>query len=154
MARRITIRADLRVEELEQRYRQATDPVARSQWQIVWLLAQGRTSAQVEAATGYSLTWIRTIARRYQAAGEVGSGDRRHGNAGGKRRLSAEQEAELDRALEGAAPDGGLWTGRQVARWIGERTGTPVSVVCGWSYLRRLDRRRYRPRPRHARADA
>src|SRR5262249_36523432 len=154
MARRITIRADLSPEELERRYRQASDPVARSQWQIVGLLGCGQTRAQGGAATGYSLTWIRSIARRYQAEGEAGIGDRRHGNPGGKRRLSAEQEAELDRALEGAAPDGGLWTARQVAAWITERTGTRVSVVCGWEYLRRLDRRRYRPRPRHAKADA
>lgn len=154
MARPINIRADLSVEELERRYRQAQDPVARSQWQIVWLLAHGQSSAQVAAATGYSLTWIRTIARRYWVDGEAGIGDRRHGNRGGPRRLSAEQQAALDQALEGAAPDGGLWTAKQVAVWITEQTGTPSSLFCGWSSLRRLDRRRYRPRPRHAKADA
>jgi len=142
MARPINIRADLRVDELERRYRQAQDPVARSQWQIVWLLAQGQSSARVAAATGYSLTWIRAIARRYWAEGEAGIGDGRHRNRGGPRRLSAEQEAALDRALEGAAPDGGLWTAKKVAAWIGAQTGTTTSLFCGWSYLRRLDRRR------------
>ncbi len=56
-------------EELERRYRQAQDPVARSQWQIVWLLARGRPSEQVGETTGYSLTWVYTVARRYNADG-------------------------------------------------------------------------------------
>jgi hypothetical protein len=116
MPQRISIRADLKIEELEQRYRQARDPVARSPWQIVWLLAQGQTSEEVAEATGYSLTWIRTVSRRYNAEGEPGIRDRRHANPGGPRLLTREQQAELDQALEGAAPDGDLWTG---ARWRG-----------------------------------
>lgn len=148
------MRADLSVEELERRYRQAQDPVARSQWQMVWLLAQGESAARVVEMTGYSLTWVRTVARRYNAEGEKGIGDRRHGNPGGPRLLTGEQQAELDRALEGAAPDGGLWTAGKVAAWIAARIGGPVGVQTGWRYLRRLDWRRYRPRPQHAKADA
>jgi transposase len=143
----------LSVEELEQRYRQAQDPVARSQWQIVWLLAQGAHSETVAATMSYSLTWIRTIARRYHAQGAAGMGDRRHGNRGGTRLLTPEQERALDQALEGAAPDGGRWTAAKVARWMGEQMGRPVPVGTGWDYLRRLDRRRYAPRPQHAKAD-
>jgi transposase len=153
MGKRISIRADLSAEELERRYRQAQDPVARSQWQIVWLLARGQHSEQVGEATGYSLTWVYTVARRFNADGGQGIGDGRHGNPGGPRVLSEEQQAELDRALEGAAPDGGKWTAEKVAAWIAERTGRRVGVQTGWRYLRRLDRRRYRPRPRHVKAD-
>ncbi len=141
------------VEELEQRYRQAQDPVARSQWQIVWLLAQGAHSETVAATMSYSLTWIRTIARRYHAQGVAGMGDRRHGTPGGPRLLTPEQERALDQALEGAAPDGGRWTAAKVARWMGEQMGRPAPVGTGWDYLRRLDRRRYAPRPQHAKAD-
>jgi transposase len=153
MGKRIRIRADLSVKELERRYRQAQDPVARSQWQIVWLLARGQRSEQVGEMTGYSLTWVYTVARRYNAEGEAGIGDGRHGNPGGVRLLSAEQQAELDRALEGAAPEGGRWTAAKVAAWIAERTGRRVGIPTGWRYLRRLDWRRYRPRPRHVKAD-
>ena len=153
MQKRVSIRADLGVEELERRYRQARDPVERSQWQIVWLLARGAASEQVVETTGYSLTWVYTVARRYNADGERGISDRRHGNPGGPRVLSDEQQAELDRALEGAAPDGGKWTAAKVASWIAQQTGQAVSVSTGWRYLRRLDWRRYRPRPRHAKAD-
>ena len=153
MGKRINIRADVSVKELERRYRQAQDPVARSQWHIVWLLAQGQRSELVAEVSGYSLTWVYTVARRYNADGEAGIGDGRHGNPGGARLLSAEQQAELDQALEGAAPDGGRWTAAKVAAWIAERTGRRVGIQTGWRYLRRLDWRRYRPRPRHAKAD-
>src|SRR5262249_54294238 len=147
MQKRISIRADVGVEELERRYRQAQDPVERSQWQIVWLLARGQPSEQVGETTGYSLTWVYTVARRYNADGEQGIGDGRHRNPGGARVLSEEQQAELDRALEGAAPDGGKWTAAKVAHWIAQQTAQPVSVSTGWRYLRRLGRRPYRPPP-------
>jgi transposase len=153
MGKRINMRADLSVKELERRYRQAQDPVARSQWQIVWLLARRLPSEQVGAMTGYSLTWVYTVARRYNAEGEAGIGDGRHSNPGGPRILSAEQQVELDRALEGAAPEGGRWTAAKVAAWIAERTGRRVGIQTGWRSLRRLDWRRSRPRPRHAKAD-
>jgi transposase len=153
MPKRLSIQGDLSVEELEQRYRQARDRVARSQWQIVWLLAQGQPSEEVARNTGYSLTWIRTIVRRYNARGAARIGDQRHANPGGPRLLSAQQEQALDQALEGAAPSGGRWTAATVARWMGERIGRPVRVATGWEYLRRLNRRRYAPRPQHAKAD-
>ena len=127
--------------------------MARSQWQIVWLLAQGEPSERVSAVTGYSLTWVRTVARRYNAEGAPGIGDRRHANRGGPRLLSPEQETALDQAVEGAAPGGGRWTAAKVAGWIGEQMGRPVAEETGWRYLRRVDWRRYRPRPRHAKAD-
>lgn len=153
MPKRISIRADLSVAELERRYRQAHDPVARSQWQIVWLLARGQPSEQVGETTGYSLTWVYTVVRRYNAAGAQGIGDGRHRNPGGARCLRAQEQAELDRALEGAAPDGGRWTAAKVAQWIAARTGRRVGVQTGWRYLRRLEWGRYRPRPQHAKAD-
>jgi len=153
MGKRINIRADLSVKELERRYRQALDPVARSQWQIVWLLARRLPSEQVGEMTGYSRTWVYTVARRYNANGEKGIGDGRHGNPGGPRLLSAEQQAELDQALEGAAPDGGKWTAAKVAAWIAEHTGRRVGIPTGWRSLRRLDWRRSRPRPQPVKAD-
>jgi transposase len=93
------------------------------------------------------------VARRYNAVGAAGIGDRRHANRGGPRLLTPEQEAALDQALSGAAPGGGRWTARKVADWIEERIGRSVAEETGWRYLRRLDWRWYRPRPQHAKAD-
>jgi len=58
MPKRIIIAPHLSVEELEHRYRQAKDPVERSHYQIIWLLAQGKLSQEVASVTGYSRIWI------------------------------------------------------------------------------------------------
>lgn len=154
MPRRIVITPHLPVAELGQRYRRAGDPVASRHWQIVWLLAQGWTGQQVAASTGFSTRWIGQVAQRYNAAGAAGLGDHRHQNPGSARVLSAAQEAQLAQALEGPAPDGGMWTGPKVAAWIHQTTGRAVSTHLGWVSLRRAGFTPRRPRPRHAAADA
>lgn len=153
MARALTIPPHRSVPELEQRYRSARDPVARSHYQIIWLLAQGTATAEVARVTGYSINWVRELARRYREEGPAGLGDRRHANPGAAPLLSPAQQAELQTALAGPAPDGGLWTCRQVADWIGAAIGRPVAEARGWEYLRRLGFTPQRPRPRETRAD-
>ena len=155
MTRRIRLAAHLSVEELAHRYRREADPVARSRWQILWLLAQGKTGLEVAAVTGYSAYWVGQIARRYNEQGPEGVEDRRHRARGRAPTLTAEQQAELRQALEGPPPEGEQWTGRTVAAWIARQLGRPVGTVpywLGWLYLRRLDWRRYTPRPRHVKA--
>ena len=58
MPRRITITPHLRSEELESRYRQAKEPVERTHYQRIWLLASGKHTSEVAAVTGYSRSWI------------------------------------------------------------------------------------------------
>jgi transposase len=151
--RRLNIPPHLSLEELEQRYRRATDPVARSQWQMVWLLSRGTATAEVARVTGYSVNWVREVARRYREAGPAGIGDRRHGNPGAPPLLDATQQQALRAALGGAAPDGGLWTCRQVAAWIADAIGRPVDAARGWEWMRRLGFTPQRPRSRETRAD-
>jgi len=153
MARPLIIPPHLTLDELAQRYRRATDAVARSQWQMVWLLASGAATAEVARVTRYSPNWIREIARRYREEGPAGIGDRRHGNPGGAPLLEAVQQEQLREALGHHAPDGGLWTGRQVALWIGAAIGRPVDPARGWEWMRRLGFTPHRPRPRETRAD-
>ena len=152
--RRLIIPPHLTVDELEQRYRRATDPVARSQWQIVWLLSRGTPTAEVGCVTGYSVNWVREIARRYREDGPTGMGDRRHGNPGAAPLLNAEQQEQLRAALRGPAPNGDLWTCRGVAAWMSKTLGRPVSEQRGWEWMRRLGFTPQYPRPRETRADA
>ncbi len=152
MARRMTLAPHMSVAELEQRYRQAGDPVARSQWQMLWLLAGGMPTAEVARVTGYTVRWVQEIARRYRA-GPAAIGDRRHGNRGAVPLLDAAQQGALRAALAGPAPDGGIWTCRQVAAWIGDAIGRPVDPTRGWEWMRRLGFTPQRPRPRETRAD-
>jgi hypothetical protein len=58
MPKRISIIPHLTIDELEQRYRQTTEPIERSHYQIIWLLAQGRLTEEVAAVTGYGRDWI------------------------------------------------------------------------------------------------
>jgi transposase len=153
MNKPITVTPYLSLEEVEARYRKAKDAVERSHWQIIWLLAQGKTTKEIQEFTGYCLAWIRTIAHRYNQGGPPALDDRRHTNPGGSFLLSPEQQAQLEQALENPAPDGGLWTGRQVARWILARTGRKVRPQRGWEYLKRLGYSKRVLRPRHAKAD-
>ena len=68
MPRYATVAPHLAVDELQQRYRQAHDPVARSHWHIVWLVAQGQHVPDVARLVGYSPNWVRAIVRRYNTA--------------------------------------------------------------------------------------
>jgi transposase len=153
MARPLIVPAHLTSAELEQRYRRSEDPVARSQWQVVWLLAGGASTAEVARSTGYSVNWIREIARRYREDGPAGIGDRRHANPGAAPLLDGARREQLRAALGGPPPDGGVWTCRSVAAWMSERLGRPVSEQRGWEWMRRLGFTPQRPRPRETRAD-
>ncbi|MEX0668964.1 MAG: winged helix-turn-helix domain-containing protein [Pirellulales bacterium] len=148
----MTLAPHLSVAELHQRYREAEDPVARSQWQMVWLLAGGTPTAQVAAMTGYTVRWVQEIARRYRA-GPAAVGDRRHTNPGAVPLLNGEQQEQLRQALGGPAPDGGVWSCRSVASWMSQTLGRPVSAQRGWEWMRRLGFTPQRPRPRETRAD-
>jgi transposase len=140
----MAIAPHMTVAELEQRYRQAGDPVARSQWQMLWLLAGGMATAEVARVTGYSVRWVQEIARRYRAD-PAAIGDRRHTNL--------KQQERLRTALCGPAPDGGIWSCRSVAGWMSQTLGRPVSTQRGWEWMRRLGFTPQRPRPRETRAN-
>ena len=58
MARRIHLQPYLSIDELEHRYRTAKEPNERTWWQILWLLAQGRTATELSAVIGYRAYWI------------------------------------------------------------------------------------------------
>jgi transposase len=120
---------------------------------MLWLLAQGQQAQQVAAVTGYCAKWVGLVARQYNAVGPVAVPKRRPQRVG-QRLLPPELTEELARALEGAAPDGGLWTSPKVAQWIAQRLGRPVRPQRGWDLLRRLGYTPQRPRPRHREADA
>ncbi len=151
--RRLQIPPHRPVDELEQRYRGAHDPVARSQWQIMWLLASGQPTAAVAQSTGYSANWIREVARRYREDGPTGLGDRRPTNPGQAPLLDTAPQEQLRQALAGPAPEGGVGTGRWVAHWMSQTLDRPIHLQRGWEGRCRLGFTPQRPRPREPRAD-
>jgi transposase len=125
--------------EIALRSTSASTAIERRRWQVIDLLADGAPLAEIEAATGYRPRTIREIAQRYRECGSAGLADRRQRSLGATPILSEEQQRDLRQALQKRAPDGGVWTGPKVARWIAARTGKRVHRQRGWEYLRRLD---------------
>jgi hypothetical protein len=62
MPKKIKLEPHLSSEELENRYREAKDPVLRSHYQILWLISEGKTTREVMEVTGYSRGWIQELA--------------------------------------------------------------------------------------------
>jgi len=153
MPKRISLQLHLSLDQLENRYRQAQDPVERSQFQILWLIALGKTTEQVQEVTGYCRDWIRKLVSRYNQHGPQGMGDHRHQNPGALPMLSDEQQARLAQALQAPPPDGGLWNSRKVADWMEQQLERPVYIQRGWDYLKSLEYSLQRPRPYHQEAD-
>ena len=153
MPRRATVAPHLPVADLEGRYRQAHDPVERTHWQIIWLVANGHPIPEVASLVGYTANWVRVLVRRYNADGPAGLADRRQHNRGQPPLLSPALTDALASALDGPAPDGGLWTCHQVAGWMAARLGRPVADARGWEALRTLGFSLQRPRPRATIAD-
>lgn len=79
----------------------------RSPYQIIWLLAQERSTQEVADITGYSRDWIYELVRSYHKVGVAALGDLRRNNVGAAPKRDALQQAQLRQALEAPAPDGG-----------------------------------------------
>ena len=154
MGRHIHLQPHLSVDELERRYRTAKEPNERTWWQILWLLAQGHTATELSGVIGYRAYWIGQIAKRYNEEGPEGMQNRRHTRSYRPPPVLAPAlQEELRGILAEAAARRAYWTGHDVATWMGERLGRPVSYRLGWSYLVRLKHRPQVPRPQHALAD-
>jgi transposase len=138
---------------LHERYRQTHDPVERSRWHFLWLLARGLTATAIARVTGSSAYWIGQIARRYNRAGPDGVRDQRRPGRAREPLLTQEHQAARRAALAEPHPAGDHWCGRTVATWLSRHLGRRVSRQAAWRALRRLGARFLRPRPRHVQAD-
>ena len=153
MPKRITVAEHTNIARLEQLYKQASGGVESRQFQIIWLLAQGKKTEEVTQITGYSRTWIYALVKRYNELGIEGLGDLRHHNLGAKPLIDDVQQAQLWQVLQGKAPDGGLWNGRKVADWLTALTERQISRQRGWEILRQMTFRLRVPRPSHTQSD-
>src|SRR5258706_15929990 len=126
MARRMHPQPHLSVDELERRYRAGKEPHERSWWQILWLLAEGRTATELAGVTGYSANWIGQLAQRYNVQGP--DGRRNHHHTTSRRTpplLSPALQEELLQALAGPASDEDPWGGRPGAGGMPARPPWP-----------------------------
>src|SRR5215218_9771895 len=70
------------VEDLEAGFRSAQEPIATRHFQVIWLLAQGHTIADVAAVTSFVPRWIEQLLARSNAEGPEALGDLRRRNGG------------------------------------------------------------------------
>jgi transposase len=153
MPKRLKLEPHQTPSELSKLYRQASDPIERTRYQIIWLLARGRVIEDVASVTGYCRNSIYRLVRRYNQLGVNGLKDKRHQDPGSQPLLSLVEQAQLLQTLQTPPADGGLWNSRKVAEWISNLLERPVSVQRGWDYLRSLEFRLRIPRAEHGLAD-
>lgn len=150
---KITLAPHLGTEELKQRYRACDDPKEARRWHALWLFSTGKSIGEVSELVGFHRNWVRTFFKRYNEQGPDAVVDQHTVNPGGRAPyLPPDQQQELEHAVAGPAPDGGLWTGPKVAAWIAERTGRHIYPQLGWVYLQKLNFVLREPRPQHQNA--
>lgn len=147
------IASHLSAAELEQCYKTAADPVAKSHFHAMWLLSLNHGVSDVARLLSFSSRWVRQLVKRYNAQGPESLGDRRAGNGAQPAILTEEALTLLKERLKTPPDDGGQWTGPKVARWLAQfhklaavhdQRGWDALVAIGWSIQK--------PRPRHPRA--
>ena len=131
----------LTIEELKARYRQAHDIVEARRWQLLQLVAQEWTIKRAAEIVSLNYDYAKEIIRRYNAEGpaSIRNRSKERNPPPARSLLTPEQLKELEKVLQGPAPDGGSWSGPKVARWIAEKTGREwIWPQRGWEYLKRL----------------
>ena len=140
----------LSVAELRAGYRGGGDATRARHYQVIWLLAQGRTVAETARLTSFAPRWIEELLARYNAFGPSSLGDRRRGNGAKARVLTPEVLDTLRERLKTPPDDGGVWTSRKVAAVMAAELGlAKVAEQRGWEALRAIGWTIQRPRPRH-----
>jgi len=127
MPKLVAIKNHISVQQLEQRYPYAREVTEKSHYQVIWLLANGRTSLEVSQVTGYSRNWIYRLVRRYNTQGAEAYLRLKKKSLGRESLLQDVDQAHLWQLVQQPAPDGGLWNSRKVADWLSEKMGFPVS---------------------------
>ncbi|MCZ2206677.1 transcriptional regulator [Cylindrospermopsis raciborskii] len=138
MPKCIVIEPHLILQELEDRYQESQNKIESVHYQTIWLLATGKTTAEVSAITGYGVPWIYELVRSYNLYGPKILGDLRRNNKGTARLLNNQQLQLLQQTLQLPPEDGGLWNGPKVANWMSKLLNRKVYPQRGWEYLKKL----------------
>ena len=143
----------LSLAELQAGYRTSGDAKLARHYQVIWLLAQGRSCAEVAQLTSLARRWVERLLVRYNQFGPSSLGDRRRGNGTQATVLTPAVLEVLRERLKSPPEDGGVWTAKKVAAVMAAELGlATVAEQRGWEALRALGWTLQKPRPRHARA--
>lgn len=143
MPRKAQLTTHMNADDLDAGYRRAKEAQEARRWRLILLIAQGKTIKEASEIADINYAHAQDILKRYNSHGPdaLKDGRKKPRKRGPAKHalLDVHQRRELTTALQGMAPDGGVWTGPKVARWIEEKTGRDkVGNQRGWDYLRRL----------------
>jgi len=140
----------LSVAELEARFRAARDATEARHVQAIWLLAQGRTIAEVSSVLAFVPRWVEELLQRYNLRGAAALGDQRRHNGRAATVLTEGVLAALAERVQRPPDGGGLWNGPKAAAWMAIWLGREqLHPQRGWDALKRLGWSIQLPRPRH-----
>jgi transposase len=143
----------LSVAELQAGWRASRDATLARHYQVIWLLAEGRSCAEVARLTGFVRRWVEELVERYNRFGPSSLGDLRRSNGARPTLLTPEVLAMLRERVKTPPDDGGVWTAKKVAAVMAGELGlASVAPQRGWEALRAIGWTIQRPRPRHVRA--
>jgi len=144
------IKPHLSSAELEQRYKTATEPIAKSHFHALWLLSQGYDIDETAEILSFSTRWVRILIKRYNEGGPELLGDQRANNGTEPTILTPGALGKLQERLKTPPDDGGQWTGPKIARWLAEYHGLKsVHDQRGWDALIAIGYSIQQPRPQH-----
>jgi transposase len=148
-----TVEAHLSVQDLERRYEMASDPIAKSHFHAIWLLASGHDIPEVAELLSFSTRWVHSLLNRYNDDGPDRLGDQRTKNGNEPTILTPAALAALKERIKTLPDDGGQWSGPKIARWLAKFHGVEsVHDQRGWDALIAIEYSIQKPRPRHPQA--
>jgi transposase len=144
------IEAHLSVAELEERYETAPEPIAKSHFHAIWLLALGHSAAEVARLLSFSTRWVKALVSRYNEGGPSLLGDQRATNGAEPSILTPQALEALKVRIKTPPDDGGQWSGPKVARFLAKFHGlASVRKQRGFEALVAIGYSIQQPRPRH-----
>jgi transposase len=138
------------IETLKEKWEKSTNHIEKVRWQALYLLKLGKSVKNITSTLDRCERWLYNTVLDFNRHGSEGVLDKRKDNGGSNKLLDEKQEEELRKViLSGVAPDGGLWSGVKVTKWIADKTGKNVSTPRGWKYTQKLGLSLITARPRH-----
>ena len=134
-------------------YKGSTCAVERRRSQLLALLCEGKSYAEVLAITQYSYQGADKIVDAYASHGLEGIKDQRHGNRGAPTLLSDADLLLLAQTVRADTLEGGVWNGNRVQAWVKTTLQKDLYLGRCYEFLDAVGYSQQVPRPRHVEAD-
>jgi len=135
MSQALVLKVQDSAEVLWQAFQRSTCAVERRRIQLIALLTEGKSKAEVRAVTRYSDPAYCKAIERYNAQGLSGLRDLRHDNLGPPSLLSDDQMLLLAQQIRFDFAQSTLWDGAKVIAWLEQNFGLEVHPGRAYEFL-------------------